>query len=91
MYDKYNRASPITIGSSKIPNHKAILFSGATAETKSPVVLHLIQNTLNPVSGSKGNTVSVNLNITTSPYILPIEVFAIPSALPSGITAYYLN
>lgn len=82
MYDKYSTANPLTIGS-KISKHKAILFSGATAI--SPTInVHLIQ-------GGCGATFTASLLINSSPYIFPMEVYAIPSALPTGVTAYYLN
>lgn len=81
MYDKYFSVNPITIGS-KIPKHKGILFSGASATT--PAI------TLNFVN-SLGNTFSGSLTVNDSPYIFPLQVFSITSALPAGVTAYYVN
>ena len=81
MYDKYFAANPITIGT-KIPKHKGILFSGATATT--PAI------TLNLINGL-GNTFSGSLTVNESPYIFPMQVFSIASALPAGVTAYYIN
>lgn len=82
MYDKYSTANPFPIGS-KISKHKAILFSGATGLAPN-IDVHLIQ-------GGCGATFTAKLFIDSSPYIFPMEVYAIPSALPTGVTAYYLN
>lgn len=81
MYDKYFVANPITIGS-KLPKHKGILFSGATSTTPA-VTLHLINN--------NGGTFTVGLNVNMSPYIFPMQVYSIPSALPTGLTAFHLS
>lgn len=81
MYDKYFVANPITIGS-KLPKHKGILFSGATATTPA-ISLHLVNN--------NGNTFVASLNVNLSPYIFPMQVYAVPSSLPTGVTAYHLS
>jgi len=81
MYDKYFQATPITIGS-KIPKHKGILFSGGTAGTPSFNV---------SMATSPGGTFSAALSVNQSPYIFPFQVLTIPSTLPTGMTAYYIN
>lgn len=81
MYDKYNNANPITIGS-KIPKHKGILFSGGTGGTPA-ITLHAYN--------TSGVTVAISATVTQSPYIFPMDIYTIPSALPAGVTAYYIN
>ena len=81
MYDKYFQANPITIGS-KIPKHKGILFSGALAAG--------VGVTLSLVNGA-GTTFNTAITVNSSPFILPMQVYAIPSALPTGLTAFYVN
>lgn len=81
MYDKYFSSNAITIGS-KIPKHKAILFSGASASTPA-ISMNLVTST--------GNTIGTSIQITESPYFFPMQVFSITSALPAGVTAYYVN
>ena len=81
MYDKYFQANPITIGS-KIPKHKGILFSGALA-AGSGVTLSLVNGA--------GATFNTAITVNSTPFILPLQVYAIPSALPSGATAFYVN
>lgn len=81
MYDKYFQANPITIGT-KIPKHKGILFSGGTSGTPSFNV-----NFVN----TSGITFTASLTINSSPFILPMQVFSIPSTLPTGLTGYLVN
>jgi len=81
MYDKYFQANPITIGS-KIPKHKGILFSGALAAG--------VGVTLSLVNGT-GTTFNAAITVNSTPFILPMQVYAIPTALPSGLTAFYVN
>jgi hypothetical protein len=81
MYDKYSQANPITIGS-KIPKHKGILFSGALAAGAGV--------TLSMVNGA-GATFNTAITVNSTPFILPMQVYAIPTALPSGLTAFYVN
>lgn len=81
MYDKYSQANPITIGS-KIPKHKGILFSGALAAG--------VGVTLSMVNRA-GATFNTAITVNSSPFILPMQVYAIPTALPSGLTAFYVN
>lgn len=81
MYDKYSQANPITIGS-KIPKHKGILFSGALA-AGAGVTLSLVK--------SSGGTFNTLVTFNTTPNFFPMEVYAIPSALPAGLTAFYVN
>tara|TARA_R110000868_G_scaffold280048_1_gene540131 strand:- start:865 stop:1104 length:240 start_codon:yes stop_codon:yes gene_type:complete len=79
MYDKYFQANPITIGL-KIPKHKGILFSGASAGAG--VTLCLV---------SAGGTFNTVLNFNNTPVFFNIQVNTIPTALPTGLTAFYLN
>ena len=80
MYDKYFTAQSFTVGS-KIPKHKGIMFIGATAGTKTSTV-HFINNS--------GNTFSVSLDVNSTPYILPVQIYTVQT-LATGCTAYYLN
>ena len=79
MYDKYFQANPITIGS-RIPKHKGILFSGTPSV--SGITLCLV---------SAGITFNTLIIINSTPFILPMQVNTVPTPLPSGITAFYLN
>jgi hypothetical protein len=82
MYDKYSVATSFTVGNSQLPKHKGILFSGATAGFASTATIHFID--------SSGNTISGSVLINSSPYVFPMQVYAVPT-LPTGITAWYLN
>ena len=79
MYDKYFQANPITFGS-RIPKHKGIMFSGGSAGAG--VTLCLV---------SAGITFNTLITINSTPYILPLQVNTLPTALPLGLTAFYLN
>jgi len=81
MYDKYFQANPITIGS-RIPKHKGILFSGALAVGAGV--------TLSFVTGS-GITMNTLITFNNTPIFFNMQVYAIPSALPAGLTAFYVN
>jgi len=78
MYDKYSSALPFTLGA-KLPKHKAILFSGATATTGAA--------TVRVFTDTGGASASIIIN--SSPYILPIQLVTV-GTLPSGVTAWYL-
>jgi hypothetical protein len=81
MYDKYAQANSFSLGSSKLPKHKGILFSGATAGTAAST-LHVLK--------IDGSTAAISLIVNQSPYILPMQVYAIPT-LATGLTAWYIN
>ena len=81
MYDKYSQANLFSLGSSKLPKHKGILFSGATATTAAST-LHVFKN--------DGVTASLSLIVNESPYIFPMQVHAV-TALAGGVTAWYIN
>jgi hypothetical protein len=81
MYDKYFQANPITIGS-KIPKHKGILFSGALAAGAGVTLSFFTRD---------GSTFNTAITVNSTPFILPIELYAIPAALPTGLTAFYVN
>lgn len=81
MYDKYFSATPLTLGSTKLPKHKGILFSGGTAGGPS-ATLHLLN--------TSGNTISASITVNSSPYFFPMEVYAVPT-LSTGLTAFYVN
>jgi hypothetical protein len=83
MYDKYFTANQFSLGSSRLPKHKGILFSGGTATTGSSTI-HVLNN------GPTGATASIGLVINQSPYILPMQVYAIPT-LAGGVTAMYIS
>ena len=81
MYDKYFQANSFSLGSSKLPKHKGILFSGGTAGTASSTI-HIVKN--------DGATAALGLVVNQSPYILPMQVYAV-TALAGGVTAWYIN
>jgi len=83
MYDKYFQANPITIGS-KIPKHKGILVTGQAGIGQIGITMTFVNN-----SGSTFNTLMTFQNNHTS--ILPMQVYAIPSAPPTGCTAFYIT
>jgi hypothetical protein len=82
MYDKYFIANQFSLNSSKLPKHKGLLFTGGTAGTSGTATLHLVT--------SLGNTTSASILVNSSPFILPIQAYAV-TTLPTGITAWYLN
>lgn len=82
MYDKYSKATPITVGS-KIPQHKGILFSNSTS-TNSGVTMHFYRGT----GGTFSTTLTVSAN---SSMVLPVEVHTFPNNFPTGVTAFYVN
>ena len=81
MYDKYFQANQFSLGSTKLPKHKGILFSGGTAGTVSSTI-HLVK--------VDGATAALGLVVNQSPYILPMQVYAV-TTLPAGITAWYIT
>lgn len=82
MYDKYNKVTTITAGT-KSPIHKGILFSNSNS-TASGVTLHFVS--------APGVTFSALIQVAPSgSSLLPIEVHTVPSALPSGVTGFYVN
>ena len=81
MYDKYSQANQFSLSSSKLPKHKGILFTGATAGTASST-LHVVK--------IDGATASLSLIVNQSPYIFPMQVYAV-TALAAGVTAWYIN
>jgi hypothetical protein len=83
MYDKYFQANPIRIGA-RIPKHKGILLTGSVASGNPGVTMTFVNG-----SGNTFNTALTLTNSTTT--IVPMQVYAIPSALPTGITAFYVN
>jgi hypothetical protein len=78
MYDKYSQANPITIGS-KIPKHKGLLISGGAAGVTMSVQFVTLS----------GATLTSVLTVTTSPTILPIQVYAVNTL--NGMTGFYVN
>ncbi len=82
MYDKYFVANQFTLGSTKLPKHKGLLFSGATAGTAGGATVHVVT--------SAGNTAVASILVNSSPFILPLQAYAV-TALPGGVTAWYLN
>jgi hypothetical protein len=83
MYDKYSSANPITIGA-RIPKHKGILFTGSIGLGSPGVTMTFVNG-----SGNTFNTTVTFTNNTT--FILPMQVYTIPSALQAGLTAFYIN
>lgn len=82
MYDKYSQANLFSLGSSKLPKHKGILFTGASSSTTTSSTLHVVK--------IDGSTASLSLLVNQSPYILPMQAYAV-TALATGVTAWYLN
>ena len=82
MYDKYSQANSFSLGSSKLPKHKGILFTGANSSTTAASTLHVVN--------INGSTAALSLIVNQSPYILPMQVYAV-TALATGVTAWYLN
>jgi hypothetical protein len=82
MYDKYFVANQFTLGSAKLPKHKGILFNGGTAGTVGTATVHFVT--------SAGSTLAGSILINSSPYIFPMQVYAL-TALPGGFTAWYIN
>jgi hypothetical protein len=82
MYDKYSQANQFSLGSSKLPKHKGILFTGANSTTTAASTLHVVK--------IDGATASLSLVVNQSPYILPMQVYAV-TALAAGVTAWYIN
>jgi hypothetical protein len=78
MYDKYFQANPITVGS-KIPKHKGILISGGAAGVTMSV--HFVT--------SAGATLNSVLTVNNTPYILPMQVYAVNAF--NGLTGFYVN
>lgn len=81
MYDKYFQANQFSLGSTKLPKHKGILFSGGTASTAASTI-HVVNNA--------GATATLGLVVNQSPYILPMQVYAV-TALATGVTAWYIT
>ena len=83
MYDKYFQANPITIGS-KIPKHKGIICAGAFGLGNNGVTMTFVN--------SSGNTFNTQLFFSANTTnIIPMQVYALPNALPTGCTAFYVN
>lgn len=80
MYDKYYQAQTFTVNT-RLPKHKGILFSGATAGTNTSIPVNFING---------GGTLGATLSISLSPYILPMQLYSVLS-LPSGMTAWCIN
>lgn len=81
MYDKYSVANQFSL-STRLPKHKGILFNGGTAGSVGTSTVHFIN--------SAGNTISGSILINSSPFVFPFQVYAI-TALPAGVTAWYIN
>jgi hypothetical protein len=81
MYDKYFQASPITIGS-RIPKHKGLLISGITG-SGAGITFSLVNGT--------GTTFNTAITFNNTPLFFNMQVYAIPFALPTGATAFYVN
>ena len=78
MYDKYSQANPITIGS-KIPKHKGLLISGGAVGVTMSVQF----------VNSAGATLTSILTVNNTPYILPMQVYAVNTL--NGMTGFYVN
>lgn len=81
MYDKYHTLNSITLDGTSIPKHKGILISNPSATAG---VTFYFKNI-------SGNTFQSTLIVTTGSNFLPIQVYGMPAALPTGCTAFYLN
>jgi len=52
MYDKYFVANQFTLGSTKLPKHKGILFNGGTAGTVGSATVHFVTTAGPTLAGS---------------------------------------
>lgn len=80
MYDKYTSINPLPAAGTKMPKHKGILISAQDAAT----VRFQYEN-------ASGVTFTAGITFSSGTSVLPIEVFALNTALPTGVTAFYLN
>jgi hypothetical protein len=82
MYDKYFIVNPVATDGTAIPKCKGMLVnvSGASAG----VTFHFR-------GANSGNTLQTYLTFTTGANVLSIQPYSIPSNLPAGVTAFYLN
>lgn len=81
MYDKYLKVTPITIGS-QVKNNKGILFSNSSTNSAG-VTMYLYS--------TSGTTLTTCMHVAPSgSSIFPVEVNAVPLALPNGITGFFV-
>ena len=87
MYDKYFEYNPITTNS-RLPKHKGILILGGTAGTSSFNVDFYSEA---GGGGAPGVTYRAPLTVNISPYILPFQIWGLPSGFATGLTGGYIN
>ena len=80
MYDKYSKAAPITVGTQLPKGSKGLLVSASSA---GGITMHFYQN--------GGTTFQATMHfLANTTTVFPVEVHTLPTALPTGITAFYL-
>jgi hypothetical protein len=84
MYDKYFEYNPIT-SNTKLPKHKGILILGATAGGSASFNVDFYSD------AGFGITFRAPVTVNISPYILPFQIWGLPSGFASGLTGGYLN
>jgi hypothetical protein len=80
MYDKYSKAAPITTGTQLPKGSKGLLVS---TNANGGLTVHFYQNGGITFQG----TMHFLANTTN---VVPVEVHMLPTALPTGMTAFYL-
>jgi hypothetical protein len=80
MYDKYNSLTPLPAAGTKLPKHKGILISAQDAST----VRFQYMN-------ASGTTFTTGITFSSGSSVLPIEIYALNTSLPTGVTGFYLN
>ena len=87
MYDKYFEYNPIS-SNTKLPKHKGVLIFGGTAGTPAFNVDFYSEA---GGGGAPGVTFRSSVTVNTSPYILPFQIWGLPSGFASGLTGGYIN
>lgn len=80
MYDKYSRLNTLPAAGTAVPKHKGILVSANASAT--------VSFQFATVSGS---TVAAGLTFSAGTSLLPVQVYALNTSLPAGVTAFYVN
>jgi len=82
MYDKYNKISYFTTGSTNLPAHKGIMFSILGAGTSGSASM--------VVANASGGTSAIDIKILgTSPSIVPFSTLYVTGM--TGVTGWLLN
>jgi len=84
MYDKYFEYNPFA-SNTKLPKHKGILILGGTAGSSSAFNVDFYSD------AGFGITFRAPVTVNTSPYILPFQIWGLPSGFAGGLTGGYIN